>query len=693
MLLHYKILQIIVFTLLVQISWTQVHIISDEVKTLNQSWDKFYQPDSSLSLLSVGDAFKLFQAVNKSNETANELKKEIKKSEAEFYRHDPGLKVNANYLENFNPAINDDDDNLIYNRRWQAGVTWDILKNGFIDNRMTSKRLQNEIIIDSRYNVQDIDKKAYTNTWNNIIFHFNNRKVEWLDKRKKLLTELELSAHNLYLLKFLSRENYLDIIARKAEVESMYRIYADYNMIFEKVNDSLKSTRDILPVFDINYDTLIQILTAHTTKNDSAMILFNENTKLEQSIWRDISLSTTLRYNYYNLITDVPPSRSFMTLGINFGMPIPFNFKQKKALAEAKANYARYTLTHIGDEYHREVLNDCYEYRYKLKQLEGFYQKKKLLEEKLRGWNALSDIDELNFNPVQALNTLDEYFAVEIEINDLMQNLYLKYLRINSYFGVDLNDKLTRNYILPDNFDLDDAITRSVYIWSSIVEKNSTVFIREYVIYNKIENVVLSIKEDNSYKVKFNELASSLKERGKTVEAMIGDNNLINANDYLIAIDSKVSAYELKNIDAIHLDVEPHTFSDWETNKSSYLTRYLSLLQTARNWCDQNGKKLKVSIPLHYPEEVINEIFKLSDQVYFMAYENIKVDYIKRKIEPFLSYKGKIVLAASVKDFTDRGKLEQHLLELLNETKVEYYCIHDLSQLIELDEKTLEDKK
>src|SRR5690606_17429627 len=132
------------------------------------------------------------------------------------------------------------------------------------------------------------------------------------------------------------------------------------------------------------------------------------------------------------------------------------------------------------------------------------------------------------------------------------------------------------------------------------------------------------------------------------------------------------------------------TFSDWETNKSFYLEKYLAMLQTARNWCDQNGKKLMVSIPLHYPEEIVKDIFKLADQVYFMAYENIKVDYIKRKIEPYQTYKSKMVLAASVKDFTDRGKLEQHLLELLNETSVDYFCIHDLNQLIELDEKTLE---
>lgn len=49
----------------------------------------------------------------------------------ELLQRDNGLSLIGSYLENFNPDIADLNDNLVYARKFQAGINWSILKNGF----------------------------------------------------------------------------------------------------------------------------------------------------------------------------------------------------------------------------------------------------------------------------------------------------------------------------------------------------------------------------------------------------------------------------------------------------------------------------------------------------------------------------------------------------------------------------------
>ena len=72
-------------------------------------------------------------------QSSMQFQQELYRLRLQQIRADKGLSVNAGYTENFQPAPGDDD--LIYQRRVQSGVEWNILQGGYIANRNKEKVL------------------------------------------------------------------------------------------------------------------------------------------------------------------------------------------------------------------------------------------------------------------------------------------------------------------------------------------------------------------------------------------------------------------------------------------------------------------------------------------------------------------------------------------------------------------------
>ena len=68
-----------------------------------------------------------------------------------------------------------------------------------------------------------------------------------------------------------------------------------------------------------------------------------------------------------------------------------------------------------------------------------------------------------------------------------------------------------------------------------------------------------------------------------------------------------------------------------------------------------------------------------------MAYENIKTDYIIKKVSAY--DKSKMIIALRTNDFNNRLELEEKILELKTKVKPLGFAIHDLGSLIDFDKK------
>ena len=118
--------------------------------------------------------------------------------------------------------------------------------------------------------------------------------------------------------------------------------------------------------------------------------------------------------------------------------------------------------------------------------------------------------------------------------------------------------------------------------------------------------------------------------------------------------------------------------------------KYIQVLKQAKQFADAHKLELSVSIPLSYPETILEEINKTCNRVYLMAYENVDVEFILRKTaEEKKILNSKCVLALRTKDFKTRTEMDSHF-KALGFDKTAY---HDLDDLIKFDNTSINIKE
>lgn len=609
------------------------------------------------------------------------------KLKAEILRKDWGLKFATGYLENFNPSFNDDD-NLIYNRRVQAGVNWDILHSGYFENKTLAKVQEIENLILQSALLTGNKNENLTVKWNEIIYLFNLQKIKLLEERALLIEKQNEAAQKLFLSKYITKETYLENEKRLAEIKSMNKIYVDFNEQLKGIGIHPKD-EFVFPLIDIRYEILFTQTELNTIQNDTLLELIREKNLLQSKWINQVNLGTFLRYNYYDLITTSPGSRAFMSAGINLSLPITFSKETQKKYIEVKSQNEYQKLLKQDDSQQANMLDDAYEFRYKLKQYVVFYHKKQLFEEILRKENARRTIDPLSFNPFKILSMQDDILSIDMELVELKQTMYLKLLKILSRKqNLQVHNTITP-LVLPDKIEYINPIFKSIYVWSSAFEQYDPSFIAEYVRFHDIKKAAISFGNKKETQSAIISGIQQLKQNNVEIEFLIGDNDFA---------DKKLETYfEGKNLDLallnwIHIDYEPHTKPDWNEKKNNYLSNFFQKLQEARAFCDANKLKLVIAIPLHYPENEVKEYLKLCDQVCFMAYENVKTSYISNKLTPYENNKAKISIALRTNDFEGRAQMETTINELSKLTGITSYYLHDLKRCVEWDENAVDKK-
>lgn len=225
------------------------------------------------------------------------------------------------------------------------------------------------------------------------------------------------------------------------------------------------------------------------------------------------------------------------------------------------------------------------------------------------------------------------------------------------------------------------TIDRSMYIWSATETTYGAEYIKNYLVSNNITTAVAS----GSNKTVFKQLLTILPPQGIKVELLIGSNSLLTNPDPTAYFDNILKGIDTKNISALHLDVEPHTFDDYQTKKEYYLSLYVQLLKTAKMYATQKGMKLSVDIPVFYPEATVKEIYKQADTVYLMAYQITSMNYLATRVSEELTQgKEKTVIAFRANDFAKRSDFETYLKNASTKLNMSTFAMHDLSRFVNL---------
>jgi hypothetical protein len=368
---------------------------------------------------------------------------------------------------------------------------------------------------------------------------------------------------------------------------------------------------------------------------------------------------------------------------------LQYKYKAQNNLQKERYNYRLSLLEQENQKNTIDLLNDAYEYRYQLKQYVVFHQKKILLNESIRQERVKAKLLDADFNPLHGLELIDEMFKVEIELNDIKQNLYLKLLKIHEKIPKSKIEDLIVPLFLPNYFDFEDETNRSVYIWTKTFEKHKVAFLSEYISYNQFDEVDLAISENDVFLKEKIELMKELNAKKIKINLMFGQNNLLDSETPTKEFEKIIKQFPLNLVNAIHLDIEPHTRENWKTNQENEKKKYLNLIKEAKIISTKNSLKLSVDLPLILDSMYVFEILKTVNSIKFMSYENIKEEYILRKINPFLKYKNQISISIRTEDFESRNLMEEFSKSILEKSKLNAINFHDINRLIELDKKTL----
>lgn len=627
------------------------------------------------------DADKLLSSDNYDSVKVNSFLAEMKQKESEYYRGDVGLNLNGGFL--YNPSGGEQNfDNIIYQSRFITDVGWDILRSGYVHNKVRAQIAENERKI-ALIEDEELRKNAsFAMLWNFVIYQFNLQKIQVLDDRMSLAQNKIEAIKKLYLLNKVDQNELLKHLESLAEIKNMYRVYREFNdRLKEEYGFENRDTLD-LPLIDINYDAISEKLRG--AENDSIVFYKKENIDLKHKFINEISLRTSVRYSYYDLVTLNPSSRDFVSLGISLGIPLNFNRKTKEEWIDLQKRNVEYLPEEEKATLQKAILTNYYEFRYKLKQYSSMHYKKLMYKELMRKENARYSVDYLSFNPVSSLRIIDDLMKIDIEMIDLKQQMYLKLISIHSDTPYSDIDELYSIHTLEDEFEKVHAADRSVYMWDDIFESQSANFLLNYIEKEDYKRVILSYnkaQKNNEVKRKF---IDTLRSKNIKVEIMTGKNSLL-GTDPIGYYDTITQSVDFSRINALHLDVEPHTLEDWDVNEKKYLDQYINLLDRTQKYCQNKGLKLSVSIPLHYPKEYIQKIYERCDLVYFMAYENVDTDYIVGKVKDY--DREKTIIALRTEDFQNPLEIEIKIIDIQTNYIPLEFVIHDIRRMIALEKK------
>ncbi len=657
--------------------------IDSYIKDLSAVWSK-YDTISFNSFFSVDTLAKPTFTVSFFNPASKlkSLQLQINRQEQLIKKKDLGFSLNGLYQYNFQRPFADPNEIIVFRQKATFGIDWDFLNNGLYENRILFGQLKNKYkAINAKRLEENVAKFQQKNT-ENIINFFNKHKLSVLQKRRELVNDQKPTVEKLYALKQLTTDSYIKLFQHETDIYGQLNLYRGYNDAARLISSDSNSIKETPPLVDIDVQKLFQI--SNITTPDSSVYYEKESLKQGSYFLRDLTLRASLKYNYYDLYNNTTLDRNFVSVGMNFSMPLAFNYSNKKELNRLNGELIQTKNTAPNQDLNYILINTFYEYRYKLKQYFNFIEKRKAFGELIRTEQVKKQMGDIEFNPNTALYILDDYWSITIELLDIKQDLYKLLLAINAKLPNHVLNDFIKPVEIAQYAQPVEKPYRAIYIWSDAFKNHDVQVLTNYCELNEFSHLLLSYNTTKSHLQNVNQFIS--KNYTKNIALMVGSNKLFTNGNISSYLDSLKQNINLTFIKEIHLDIEPHTMDGFKENKDAFFAKYIKLLKLAQQFTGKNKLNLSVSIPLNYPESVLTEIFKLCSNVYLMAYENVKPEFINEKIKEEIALgKDKIVIALRTKDFENRSAMDQHF-KLFQIKKIAY---HDIDDLLNFDNKSI----
>jgi len=676
---------ILIGILLIGFSAAKAQVLDSTLNSINKLyalWEKGYaQSKEQLTWSDFKTAESSWPVIV--DQTSVDIQKHVYESytlRANIMRADKGLSVVSNNQYNFNTQY--DEDNLWYRARYLNGVEWDILSGGLVENKRKAEMLENELQMKLLENKGSNSGKISYENRNQIIYYFNKKKVEVLKAR------LDISNSKMDILTDLAETGeikttmLLEAHRQMIEINGQFNLYASFNEGLKTMLDTNRiTTKRLLPPFDVNIVSL-RALSGMQFNPNKMMELQAKNDKLKYNWMNEVDLTSGVRYNYYDRVAD-GFNRGYMSVNLTARIPLRIFQMDYLSLTRLQQEEVKLNMRQEDELKWLEISNLVYELRYKQKQFSNLLEKQRLHHDLLKNFQGLKKIEDPSFQPIVGLNALDEFWSMEIEKIDLLQQMYLKLGEIQEK----IPSESISQYITPWNGNMDIiegvedstyvAENRSMYLWSKAwMDKSSTEIITNVRVWN-IQKLLVSAGGSEAHWPQFKQLVNMAERNEIKCDLLIGNNRWL-SSDITPKLDSVWTKIAELPIEGIHLDIEVHTFDGFQDSPDAFFLLYMNRIREASEFCKIHNLRLEVSIPLTYPAEILQELEMLCDEIVVMAYETKGPKQIQNRIaEELVIGKEKISVALRAKDYVSKASMETDFRELKELIKVKNTVLHD----------------
>lgn len=615
-------------------------------------------------------------------------------AEKQAAEDDIGLSFRTGFRKNIEEGIFSGGE-IFYLNRFNAGFQWDFLSGGWFESHKRVEELEvREKIVERNINIQQENEK-YERAYNLLIYLFNLQKIDVIQNYLVLLnSNLELM-QRLHFLNYEPWERILELSEQKARLQNNLSYYRKYNQQFEgSLPDSMARYIELL---DVSKLPLLQLeIDAVAAANHAAFtrksLTGGDLDKLDYNLLRDISLSAFADYNIYDgtgntIDPDRLGGREYFSVGFNLSIPLPINSSEKKKIVEKKK--LRYINTQKSEQYSekKEIYNIYYEYGYKFQQFIQLYKDYQSQQETINLYHTLKDLNDPAYSPQRMVHVLLQRYAVVLEMIDVKQQMYLQLINMNQYLVDQSILEFATTVEVSTLFPHKAVQANGVYIWSETFSVNNNQMLLTFLEGLKAKRVYLSTGPDGSLSRKASDFIKIAGEHAVTSHLLVGNNELGRSENQQKKLQTLAKKAVELGFSGIHLDVEPHTFSDWDSNRRFYEQTYVAILQESASVFSAYGLSLSVSIP-HFYDSILIDINQIADEIIVMVYDTTDIEVLKRRIEEESKIFGeKLYVAIRPSDFSNFDDLNKFVQQIISQTEAVEVILHDAGSLLNLKKR------
>ncbi len=593
-----------------------------------------------------------------------------------FILADKGLRAAGSYTDNFIGGF--EDLSFFYRRAFSVGVDWNILKEGYFENKYSAKQVH----FQDKLNLT-MSKQTDASSLNWVTSQINRSFDKDIATKKRFLlqyvSDYEKIVRDLFLNRFILWEDLLKLKAATKELE--VSLFAK-DPLFARLNSKPVTFVDSLSVFQVNEPVFYDYLKSKTQEDSLVKISALVN-QYKYPFWREINLRPYVRYNYYAYDIN-SRRRDFFSAGLMLVAPLIVRKKSRENLIQAVQNevVAEARLLQSNNQW----LADQYlsAYRNRLTEYTNAFHNGVLLEEQLRRESVKREHNDPDFSPLPGLTILKEWFENDISKVVIKKEMYLLLAKLSSL----TNNASPADFVtvfVPEYTQFKPEVKRdkSIYVWShGFAQSSSEEFVNEMVT-GGYSRVIVSLNRNDSLKLKALDVIGILAKKNIEVHLMIANNDFVYPQNHDKLLEALKYNLSVPGIAGIHLDIEPHTLPEWKENKEEMYRNYVEMIEVVSSQLSSTGLALSVSIPLSYELEYLQKVNRHIDRFYLMAYEHPDVEFILRKtLEEVSLFQSKATIALRTKDFESMNEMEDFMEKLAIGGGFASFAIHDYSGLL-----------